>query len=100
MAAIGYGVRSFKSAETFIESGSIAETACVIVDMNMPGMSGLDLQSYMRANGGKIPIILTTGYPAEDRVSLVADHVTYFLAKPIDEQALVDCLAQAIGPPT
>ena len=69
IAAIGYEVRTFESAEDFVVSGSIAETACLITDLNMPGMSGLELQAYLRGAGHRMPIIIVTAYPTEENRS-------------------------------
>ena len=100
IAAIGYEVRTFESAEDFVVSGSIAETACLITDLNMPGMSGLELQTYLRGAGHNTPIIIVTAYPTEeDRSRALKDGGTAFLTKPLDERVLVGCLAQAIASP-
>jgi FixJ family two-component response regulator len=100
IAAIGYEVRTFGSAEEFVASGSIAETACLVTDLNMPGMSGLELQAYLRDTGQRTPIIIVTAYPTEEhRSRALKDCATSFLTKPLDERVLVGCLAQAIGPP-
>ena len=79
-------------------SGSIAETACLVTDLNMPGMSGLELQAYLRSAGHKTPIIIVTAYPTEEhRSRALKDGATSFLTKPLDERVLVGCLAQAIS---
>ena len=98
IAAIGYEVRTFESAEEFVTSGSIAETACLITDLNMPGMSGLELQAYLRSAGHRMPIIIVTAYPTEEhRTRALKDSATSFLTKPLDERVLVGCLAHAIS---
>ena len=51
-------------------SGSIIQTACLITDLNMPGMSGLELQAYLRNEGHKMPIIIVTAYPTEEHRTL------------------------------
>ena len=101
IAAIGYDVRTFESAEEFVASGSIAETACLITDLNMPGMSGLELQAYLRSAGHRMPIIIVTAYATEEhRSRALKDGATSFLTKPLDERMLLGCLAQAIVSPT
>ena len=101
IAAIGYEVRTFESAEEFVASGSIAETACLITDLNMPGMSGLELQAYLRNEGNKTPVIIVTAYPTEEhRTRALKDRATSFLTKPLDERMLVGCLAQATATPS
>jgi FixJ family two-component response regulator len=96
IAAIGYEVRTFESAEAFVASGIIAETACLITDLNMPGMSGLELQAHLRRAGHGTPIIIVTAYPTEEsRTFALKDSATSFLTKPLNERVLVGCLAQA-----
>jgi len=98
IASIGYKVRTFESAEAFVVSGSIAETACLITDLNMPGMSGLELQAYLRSAGHRTPIIIVTAYPTDEHRSRARkDGAISFLTKPLDERVLVDCLAGAIS---
>jgi FixJ family two-component response regulator len=101
IAALGYEVRTFESAEEFVASGSIAETACLVTDLNMPGMSGLELQAYLRSAGHNTPIIVVTAYPADEhRSRALKDGATSFLTKPLDERMLVGCLAQATAGPS
>ena len=77
-------------------SGSIAETACLVTDLNMPGMSGLELQAYLRSAGHRTPIIIVTAYPTEEhRTRALKDGATSFLTKPLDERVLIGCLTQA-----
>ena len=100
IAAIGYDVRTFESAEEFVASGSIAETACLITDLNMPGMSGLELQTHLRSEGHRTPIIIVTAYPTEEhRSRALKDGAISFMTKPLDERVLVGCLAHAIHEP-
>jgi FixJ family two-component response regulator len=100
IAAIGYEVRTFESAEEFVASDSIAKTACLITDLNMPGMSGLELQAYLRSVGHSVPIIIVTAYPIEEhRTRALKDGATSFLTKPLDERVLVSCLTHAIVSP-
>ena len=89
------GLRSelFSSAEDFLNSGSLSETACLIVDVRMPGMSGLELQSHLNAAGFRIPIIFISAHDdgeAESR-ALGAGAVD-FLKKPFSEDALLQAL--------
>ena len=97
IAAVGYEVRTFESPEEFVVSSSIAETACLVTDLNMPGMSGLELQAYLRSAGHRTPIIIVTAYPTEEQRSrALKEGVISFLTKPLNEQALADCLAHAV----
>src|SRR5215471_15634569 len=65
MESLGYDVSTFESAERFVEAACLAETSCVITDLQMPGLSGLDLQGQLIADGRSIPIIFITGFPDE-----------------------------------
>ena len=99
IVAIGYEARAFASAEAFVESGSIAETACLITDLNMPGMSAFDLQARLRSAGHRTPIIMMTGDLTETvRSRALQDPATSVLTKPFREQALIDCLTRMIAP--
>jgi len=95
--SLGYEVRSFESAEQFIESDTINDTVCLITDLNMPGLSGLDLQSHLRQQGHRTPVIFVTAYPSDKhREQALADGAIGFLTKPYDEKSLVACLTRAI----
>lgn len=95
--SLGYEVRAFESAEDFIQSDSIADTACLITDLNMPGLSGLDLQSHLRQQGHRTPVIFVTAFPSDKhREQALADGAAGFLTKPYDEKSLVACIARAI----
>ena len=95
LLSFGYKTRAFESAETFLESRIVDEAACLITDLHMPGMSGLDLQRVLRREGRDIPVILITAYPNDThRADAFQDGALAFLIKPYDGQALVDCLAR------
>ena len=97
--SLGYEAQAFESAEQFIGSSRIADTACVITDVQMPGASGLDLQEYLLTHGHRTPVIFITAYPSErNRLRALDAGAIGFLSKPFDEQALVDCLARALHP--
>lgn len=94
--SLGYEVRSFESAEQFIQSDSVNDTACLITDLNMPGLSGLDLQSHLRRQGYRTPVIFVTAYPSDKhREQALADGAIGFLTKPYDEKSLAACLTRA-----
>jgi len=95
--SLGYETRLFASAEQFVESGSIEDTSCLITDLWMPGLSGLQLQSRLRNEGHHIPLIVMTAYPTEShRAQAFAGGATCFLSKPLDEESLVACLDHAL----
>ena len=65
LKSLGYATATFASAEEFLQSGRMRETACLITDMQMPGMSGLDLQQHLVASGDTTPVIFVTAFPEE-----------------------------------
>lgn len=96
--SLGLNADTFASAEEFLESDRVNDTACVITDMQMPGLSGAELQSLLIAQGVNTPIIFITAFPEENlrRRALDAGAVG-FLSKPFDEGRLINCLKTALG---
>ena len=95
--SLGYKGVAFVSAAHFLESGLIAETACLITDLQMPGMNGLELQEALRSQGYRTPVISITAYPNEKHRTRALDNVAVgFLSKPFNEEALIECLTAAI----
>ena len=98
--SMGYRTTTFTSAEEFIESGCVDTTACVIADLQMSGLSGLDLQGWLMKRGHRISFILVTGYPDEVcRTRALSAGAVGFLTKPVDDESLMRCLIAAVGPP-
>lgn len=96
--SMGFEVATFASAEQFIEADCIARTHCLITDLHMQGMSGLDLQRRLRESGHRTPVIIMTAYPNDrHRAQALEDGATGFLTKPLHERSLVDCLKLATG---
>lgn len=96
--SLGYKARTFASAEQFVDSGAVKDATCLITDLHMPGLSGLDLQRILRREGHHIPIIFVTAYPNEThRARALEDGALGFLTKPYNEQTLVDFLNRAIA---
>jgi FixJ family two-component response regulator len=94
--SLGYKTVSFSSAEHFLASDAIAETTCLITDLQMPGLSGLELQETLRSQGHRTPVILITAYPNDRRRNRAIDGgAVGFLSKPFDEASLIG-LAAAI----
>jgi FixJ family two-component response regulator len=93
MRSLGYTVEAFPSAADFLASPRLAETACLIADVHMPAMTGIELYRYLIAAGRAIPTILVTAYPNDiDRAHALNDGVVCYLRKPVDEQHLIQCL--------
>jgi FixJ family two-component response regulator len=98
ISALGYRTRTFASADEFVASGSVDDSSCLITDLHMPGLNGLDLQERLRQDGHRIPIIILTACPQEHhRAQAFAGGAAYFLTKPLDETALAACLALIAG---
>jgi FixJ family two-component response regulator len=95
--SLGYKAAAFASAEDFLLSRQLPQTACLIADINMPGMSGLDLHRRLSNSGASIPTILVTAYP-DDRArdSALHDGVLCYMVKPFEERELLSCIAQAL----
>lgn len=95
--SLGYAVAAFASAEEFLRSDRLDETACIITDVQMPGMSGLDLQNRLLALGRHPPIIFITAFPnAKTRSGALAMGALGFLDKPLNEDQLISFLGQAL----
>jgi FixJ family two-component response regulator len=98
MRSLGYPVEVFLSAADFLASPRLFETACLISDVQMPVMSGLELHRSLVDKGHAIPTILVTAYPNDvDRVCALNEGVVCYLGKPIDETLLKRCLRAALG---
>src|SRR5215510_8665099 len=96
MRSMGYTVEAFPSAADFLASPRLAETACLIADVHMPAMTGIELYRHLIDAGHAIPTILVTGHPIEaDRARAINDGVVCYLRKPVDEQDLLQCLRTA-----
>lgn len=93
----GYVVHTFASAEEFLGSPYLDETSCVIADVQMSAMTGLDLLTQMRAKGWDSPFIFITAYPDESiRARAIKAGAVCFLAKPFAVHKLIECLEAAL----
>jgi FixJ family two-component response regulator len=99
MSALGFTAEAFASGEDFLQSGRVQGTSCLIVDMQMPGMTGLELHARLVASGRAIPTILITAYPDNrGRARALDAGITYYLTKPFSEDALLACIRSALDP--
>jgi FixJ family two-component response regulator len=97
MRSLGYSVEAFPSAADFLASPRLVETACLIADVHMPAMTGLELYRHLIGAGYAIPTILVTAYPDDDvRTRALNDGVVCYLRKPVDERHLMRCLRAAL----
>ena len=96
--SLGYAAATFASGEEFLESDRIDETSCLITDLQMPGMSGIELQRRLIADGRSLPIIFVTASPeAQARAQALAAGATAFLRKPLGDAILIACLDGALA---
>jgi FixJ family two-component response regulator len=98
LRSLGYGASAFASAEDFLRSGRVDDTSCLITDVQMPGMSGVELQSLLIAQGNRTPVIFMTANP-EHAIRAVAMNAgaVGVLSKPFKAQSLIDCLSTALN---
>ena len=98
LASLDLGVATFASAEEFLASPASRAAACLITDVQMPGMSGLDLQRHLAASGNRIPVILITAFPRDHlRQQAEAEGAFGFFAKPFDGRLMIDCIERALA---
>ena len=98
MSAMGFDAEGFGRAEHFLQSSRLDRTACLITDMRMPGLNGLELHHHLVRSGKRIPTIVITAYPTEpERTRALGAGVVCYLAKPVDENELVDCIKSSLG---
>jgi FixJ family two-component response regulator len=97
MKAVGLPAQAFASAEEFLNSGQQRQVRCLIADIRMPGMSGLELQAKLNADRCKIPIIFITGHGDEKmRMQALRAGAVEFMAKPFDDEALLESVRAAL----
>ena len=98
MRSIGLVAKAFSSAEEFLRSPELSRTTCLVVDFNMPKMSGLDLHDNLARLGKEIPTVLITAYPSDDvRARAIQAGVICYLPKPFDESDLLNCIQTALN---
>jgi FixJ family two-component response regulator len=94
----GFTALAFSSADEFLASDSVSRTRCLVLDIAMPGMSGLDLQKELKSRGYKIPVIFITGQNDESiRMRCLEQGAVDVLFKPFSDIALRDALSKAMG---
>ena len=97
LKSAGLNPRAFESAETFIESGEQFQVGCLIADIRMPGMSGLELQAKLNADRCRVPIIFITAHgDAQMRMQALRAGAVEFLAKPFNDEALLETIRAAL----
>jgi FixJ family two-component response regulator len=97
LTSLGYIGHTFASAEEFLRSPHFNGTSCVIADVQMPGMSGVELQALMLARGHRVPFIFITAFADETiRARVLKAGAVCFLTKPFDRLTLITCLNTAL----
>jgi FixJ family two-component response regulator len=97
LRSVGFRTQGFSSAEGFLSSNHIPDTTCLILDVRMPGMNGLELQRQLGAANWPIPIIFVTAHVDDDaRARALAAGAVDFLYKPFHEEALLNAIDTAL----
>lgn len=97
LKAAAFTVATFESAEHFLESGQLRDVGCLIADIRMPGMSGLELQAKLKVERHAIPIIFITAHgDSKMRMHAMLEGAVEFLTKPFDDKVLLDTVRAAL----
>ena len=97
VTSLGLDAYAFASAEAFLQSPHLDDTSCLITDLQMPGLSGVELQKSLLAQGRRIPIIFMTAFPEERmRARAIVAGALGFLSKPFDSQTLINLIDKAV----
>ena len=96
--SLGYTAATFASAEEFLSADGARRTDCLITDLQMPGMTGLELQTRLSKDGHRMPIIFISAFPeVRARAQALAAGAAAFLDKPFNDDTLITCLSQALA---
>jgi FixJ family two-component response regulator len=99
LRSVGWRTEGFTSAEAFCQSGQVHTTACLLLDVQLPGVSGLELQRQLRSRQARIPIIFLTAHGNEAmRTQALQAGAVAFFAKPFDDTALLKAIHAALAP--
>ena len=97
VSSLGHVAHTFASADDFLRSSQLNDTSCVIADVQMPGMSGIELHNFLQTQGRQLPIIFITAFPEESvRARALEAGAVGFLSKPFDARTLIKCLDAAV----
>jgi FixJ family two-component response regulator len=96
--SLGFIAHTFASAKEFLDSAHLADTWCAIVDVQMPGMTGVELQDLLRIRGRSVPMIFITAFPEESiKAQALEAGALGFLSKPFPAAALIECIDLALS---
>lgn len=97
LRSVGYSVAVFESAENFLRSTRLAETECLILDVRMPGMDGIELQRQLASGKYHVPIVFITAHGDEtSRIEAITNGAVDYLRKPFSERALLNAVGRAV----
>ena len=97
LSSMGFAAEAFESASDFLNSNRLYNTSCLIADVQMPGMTGIELHNHLVGSGNLIPTILITAFPNyRDRTRALKNGVRCYLTKPFNENELLDCIRGAL----
>src|SRR5215470_9056507 len=97
MESLGFTIEAFPSASVFLASDTVRRTHCLIADVHMPHMTGLELHRHLRHSGYSIPTILITAYPDDSVRNQALDQgVICYLSKPVEQDRLLECVRSAL----
>ena len=100
LRAAGFSTATFEDAESFLASASRASAACVVADIRMPGMTGVELYQALVASGNGIPTVIITAHPEEVTQSRAREAgITCYLSKPFAPDELLECVREALAKP-
>lgn len=95
--SLGYATATFSSAEEYLRSDRVRDTSCLITDVQMPGMTGVELQDRLIASGKRTPVIFVTAFPEENIRARVLEAGAFgYLSKPFNDECLIECLDEAL----
>ena len=95
---LGFATAAFSSAEDFLDSERLRDSSCLITDVQMPGMDGVELQGRLIADGHRLPVIFMTAFPeATVGARVIEKGACGYLSKPLDEETLGTCLTKALS---
>ena len=97
LVVLGFTVEVFSSAEAFLQSSRLVDTSCLITDVRLGGMSGIELQNSLAASGYRIPVIVVTAFPDDrTRTQALSAGAVSVLSKPIIKEELLTCIRSAL----
>jgi FixJ family two-component response regulator len=97
LSSLGWTAHAFASADEFLNSPRLNDSSCLVVDVQMPRINGIDLQRILGARGYSIPMVFVTAFPDDNiRERLLNGGAVCFLSKPFDDQSLIQCLDRAL----